>query len=127
MHNATIPQQNPLINPATILLYSGKVLCAQTIVTGCANIVVNPIAKNITNFKDSVEINGGYYIGRYEAGVIGYDINDIISGNTITKPDGGSINFKSLNNSVNYMQKFLVSLARERYDIYITNGYLINE
>ena len=56
-----------------------------------------------------------------------YDINDIISGNTITKPDGGSINFKSLNNSVNYMQKFLVSLARERYDIYITNGYLINE
>ena len=49
MHNATIPQQNPLINPATILLYSGRVLCAQTIVTGCANIVVNPIAKNITS------------------------------------------------------------------------------
>ena len=27
----------------------------------------NTIAKNITNFKNSVETNGGYYIGRYEA------------------------------------------------------------
>ena len=41
----------------------------------------NVIAKNITNFKDSVEINGGYYIGRYEAGIIGYDTNNIIESN----------------------------------------------
>ena len=27
----------------------------------------NTIAKNITNFKNSVTINGGYYIGKYEA------------------------------------------------------------
>ena len=27
----------------------------------------NTIAKNITNFKNSVKTNGGYYIGRYEA------------------------------------------------------------
>ena len=28
---------------------------------------VNTVAKNITNFKNSVKANGGYYIGRYEA------------------------------------------------------------
>ena len=27
----------------------------------------NTVAKNITNFKNSVKANGGYYIGRYEA------------------------------------------------------------
>ena len=32
----------------------------------------NAIAKDIDKFKESVGIYGGYYIGRYEAGVIGY-------------------------------------------------------
>ena len=30
----------------------------------------NTVAKNITNFKNSVTTNGGYYIGRYEASTI---------------------------------------------------------
>ena len=47
MQRVTIPQQKPFIKPATILLYSGRTFCAQTIVTGCANIVVNPIKKKI--------------------------------------------------------------------------------
>ena len=47
-HNAIIPQQNPLINPAIMLLYCGNAFCASTNVTGCANIVVNPIKPNIT-------------------------------------------------------------------------------
>ena len=33
----------------------------------------NAIAKDIDAFKTSVNINHGYYIGRYEAGVTGYD------------------------------------------------------
>ena len=33
----------------------------------------NAIAKDIDAFKNSVNINHGYYIGRYEAGVTGYD------------------------------------------------------
>lgn len=39
-------------------------------------------AKNINNFIDSVRINKGYYIGRYEAGVEGYDPNNIIKTNS---------------------------------------------
>ena len=31
---AITPQQKPFINPATMLLYFGKVFCAQTKVTG---------------------------------------------------------------------------------------------
>ena len=50
-HKATVPQQKPLINPAIILLYSGNVFCANTIVTGCASIVINPIMLNVNNEK----------------------------------------------------------------------------
>lgn len=42
----------------------------------------NVIGKNITDFKNSVLKNGGYYIGRYEAGVIGYDENNIKTNNS---------------------------------------------
>lgn len=42
----------------------------------------NIIAKNITDFKNSISNNGGYYIGRYEAGVTGYDINNVKTENS---------------------------------------------
>ena len=42
----------------------------------------NKIAKNITKFQNSVSTNGGYYIGRYEAGVTGYDANNITTENS---------------------------------------------
>ena len=44
---ATSPQANPFMNPATTLLYLGKIVCPITIVTGWANIVVKPITTNI--------------------------------------------------------------------------------
>ena len=42
----------------------------------------NIISKNITNFKNSVMVNGGYYIGRYEAGIVGYDEKNIVGSNS---------------------------------------------
>ena len=45
MINATIPQENPFINPPIILLYSGIMLWAIFIVTGTASIVTKPIIK----------------------------------------------------------------------------------
>ena len=59
--SATIPQQKPFINPATILLYSGSVFCAQTITIGCASIVVNPINVNVKR-----DIIGFYEFERYK-------------------------------------------------------------
>ena len=50
---ATIPQQKPFINPATMLLNCGIVFCARTSSTGCASIVTNPIKENII-----IEITG---------------------------------------------------------------------
>ena len=54
-----------------------------------------------------------------------YNIDDVISGKEITYGDSKKINYSNLN-GYNYSQAFLKALARERYDIYITNGYLIN-
>ena len=42
----------------------------------------NEIASNITEFKESVKQNGGYYIGRFEAGVEGFDPSKTITSNT---------------------------------------------
>ena len=44
---ATTHQENPLINPEMMLLYSGKTFCAKSIVAGVASIVRNPINKNM--------------------------------------------------------------------------------
>ena len=76
----------------------------------------NAIAKNITNFKDSVEINAGYYIGRYEAGVIGYDTNNIIESNNNKETNWtGYINVKG--------EKLqLVSKANQQVWNYITQN-----
>lgn len=41
----------------------------------------NAVAKNLQEFIDSSNNNCGYYIGRYEAGVIGYDANSIETSN----------------------------------------------
>ncbi len=42
----------------------------------------NAVAKDIDGFIASAKRNHGYYIGRYEAGVIGYDSNSIVKNNT---------------------------------------------
>ena len=41
----------------------------------------NAIAKNITDFINNSNSNNGYYIGRYEAGIINYDKQNIITEN----------------------------------------------
>ena len=52
---ATIPQENPFINPPIILLYFGKTFCAKLIVIGDANIVTKPvITKNINEITGIV-------------------------------------------------------------------------
>ena len=49
-------------------VYSGKYVEEDTNDSSTLkNIEGKSIAKNITNFKNSVKANGGYYIGRYEA------------------------------------------------------------
>jgi len=47
--SATIPQENPFINPPIMLLYWGRTLWAIFIVTGTANIVTNPMTKYTKN------------------------------------------------------------------------------
>lgn len=42
----------------------------------------NAIAKDIDAFKSSANKNHGYYIGRYEAGVTGYDVSSITTTNS---------------------------------------------
>ena len=55
----------------------------------------NTVAKNITNFKNSVTTNGGYYIGRYEArknatsGKL-TEVNSDSVWNNITQPDAAT-------------------------------------
>ena len=55
----------------------------------------NTVAKNITNFKNSVKENGGYYIGRYEArknttsGKL-TEVNSDSVWNRITQPDAAT-------------------------------------
>ena len=55
----------------------------------------NTVAKNITNFKNSVKENGGYYIGRYEArknttsGKL-TEVNSDSVWNNITQPDAAT-------------------------------------
>ena len=55
----------------------------------------NTVAKNITNFKNSVNANGGYYIGRYEArknttsGKL-TEVNSDSVWNNITQPDAAT-------------------------------------
>ena len=55
----------------------------------------NTVAKNITNFKNSVTANGGYYIGRYEArknttsGKL-TEVNSDSVWNRITQPDAAT-------------------------------------
>ena len=59
------------------------------------NIEGKSIAKNITNFKNSVNANGGYYIGRYEArknatsGKL-TEVNSDSVWNNITQPDAAT-------------------------------------
>ena len=48
INTATIPQENPFIMPAIMLLYSGITPCAVTIIIGVAIIVNNPIKAKIT-------------------------------------------------------------------------------
>ena len=61
--------------------------------TAILNNYGNTIAKNITNFKNSVTTNGGYYIGRYEArqksGKITVVKNDTVW-NNITQPNAAA-------------------------------------
>ena len=53
---------------ATATTYSGKYVEEDTNDSSTLkNIEGKSIAKNITNFKNSIKANGGYYIGRYEA------------------------------------------------------------
>ena len=76
----------------------------------------NIIAKNITDFKNSVSNNGGYYIGRYEAGVTGYDIN-----NVKTENKNKEVNWTGYVNEKNQQLK-VVSKANQQVWNYITQN-----
>ena len=74
----------------------------------------NTIAKNITNFKNSVAKNGGYYIGRYEArknssGAITEVKNDTIW-NNIYQPDA-AMKSQNMYNSNKFTSDLINSYA----------------
>ena len=74
----------------------------------------NTIAKNITKFKNSVETNGGYYIGRYEArkninGTITEVGTDTVW-NNITQPNA-SIQAQNMYNSSKFISDLVNSYA----------------
>ena len=69
----------------------------------------NTIAKNITNFKNSVAENGGYYIGRYEARTIA---KRTAAGNTLTQ-----ITEKGTDQVYNYVTQLQAAqLAQSMYN-----------
>ena len=69
----------------------------------------NTIAKNITNFKNSVAANGGYYIGRYEARTT---TKRTAEGNTLTQ-----ITEKGTDQIYNYVkQSQAAKLSQEMYN-----------
>ena len=69
----------------------------------------NTIAKNITNFKNSVETNGGYYIGRYEARTT---TKRTAEGNALTQ-----ITEKGIDQIYNYVkQSQAAKLSQEMYN-----------
>ncbi len=69
----------------------------------------NTIAKNITNFKNSVAANGGYYIGRYEARTT---TKRTAEGNTLTQ-----ITEKGTDQIYNYVkQPQAAKLSQEMYN-----------
>ena len=69
----------------------------------------NTIAKNITNFKNSVAANGGYYIGRYEARTT---TKRTASGNALTQ-----ITEKGTDQVYNYVKQLQAAqLAQSMYN-----------
>ena len=69
----------------------------------------NTIAKNITNFKNSIATNGGYYIGRYEARTT---TERTTSGNTLTQ-----ITEKGTDQVYNYVTQLQAAqLAQSMYN-----------
>ena len=73
----------------------------------------NTIAKNITNFKNSVSANGGYYIGRYEARTA---TARSASGNTLTQ-----ITEKGTENIYNYVTQ--LQAAQLSQNMYNSNKF----
>ena len=85
----------------------------------------NTIAKNITNFKNSVTVNGGYYIGRYEArkeatsGRITEVQSDEIW-NNIVQPDAAT-QAQNMYNSEKFMSDLMNSYAWDTTIVFIQN------
>ena len=79
----------------------------------------NTIAKNITNFKNSVAANGGYYIGRYEART---PTERTTSGNALTQ-----ITEKGTDQVYNYVTQLQATkLAQNMYNSNKFTSDLIN-
>jgi len=73
----------------------------------------NTVAKNITNFKNSVKANGGYYIGRYEARTT---TARTASGNALTQ-----ITEKGTDQVYNYVTQ--KQAAEQAQGIYTSNNF----
>ena len=73
----------------------------------------NTVAKSITNFKNSVAINGGYYIGRYEARQKNGQITEVktdIIWNNITQPEAAK-KAQNMYNSDKFVSDLMNSYA----------------
>ena len=82
----------------------------------------NKIAQNITDFKNSVTINGGYYIGRYEArknisGTITEVGTDTVW-NSITQPNA-AIQAQNMYNSTKFTSDLMNSYAWDTATLFL--------
>ena len=82
----------------------------------------NTIAKNITNFKNSVASNGGYYIGRYEArqknGKITVTKNDTVW-NNITQPNAATQAKNMYQNTAKFTSDLMNSYAWDTATLFL--------
>ena len=82
----------------------------------------NTIAKNITNFKNSVASNGGYYIGRYEArqknGKITVTKNDTVW-NNITQPNAATQAKNMYQNTAKFTSDLMNSYACDTATLFL--------
>ena len=85
----------------------------------------NEIAKNIADFKDSIIVNDGYYIGRYEArkNDVTKKMTEVRSDtvyNDITQKEASTVAKKMYNNT-NYVSDLIYSYAWDTAIVFIQN------
>lgn len=129
-----------VVTQNSIYILSKKNDVTEVHLPGCTDLIDNNDygAYNVIDFeRQTVVISQGderYYYPQYASKCYNcivnaaqtYDINGIIS-NNLQKFDVKSNQYQKYNKDITILRRvYLTALARERYDLYRTNGYFIN-